>query len=190
MRVSSKPPDDLPTATGAPIVVREHADLLSGGGRAHAEITVPRTEIRGRMRIISRSELAEVKRETRKYFADAKMPCDPNTLAAAGYLEEWNLEIVARVLAIAIRDPKDESLQLATVEDWRDCDDDQLDQLYARYQDYREEIDPLGPSSKLSAEQCLAIADLAKKGEASLLMQFGSWKLALFAISSAAPPAS
>ncbi len=189
MNLRGKPPEDSAPA-GSALVVREHADLLSGGGRAHLDVVVPRTEIRGRMRLISRSEFAQVKADARKYFAALKMPQDPSGLAAAGLFEEWSLELATRVIAIAVRDPNDESKPLAILDEWRDCDDDQIDQLFARYQDYREQLDPLGPESKLSKEDCEEIGRLAKKGEASLLMQFGSWRLARFAISSALPPAS
>lgn len=170
--------------------VRELADLLLGGARVHCDVIVPRTEVTGRMRLLSRAEIANVKASTREHFAGLKMPVDPALLMAAGLLDEWNTEIAVRYLAVAVRDPNDESKPLAETEDWRDLDDDQIAAVWRKYQDHEDRLDPMNPSVALTEEDRANIERLAKKGEASLLMPYGSLRLATYLTTSGGPPPS
>ena len=160
------------------------------GGVTYREVIVPRTSVKGRMRLLQRGEEALVRSECRRELAERHRIAP----AAPGVLEsfpEWREERILRVLAIAVRDPADPSRPLAELDEWSTCDDVQLLALWDIYQDLEAELDPLGPSAPpLTAEEVGAIKSAAGKGSADLLMSFGSRRLALFVISTAAAPPS
>jgi hypothetical protein len=159
------------------------------GARVHIEITIPRTEIKAVMRLCSRREEFEAKAEARRAMLEAGYPVDANAVTALGASEQWLAEVMVRMIAIAVRDPADPTKPLASLEDWQNCDDTQLVALWSLYQDHEHRIDPLGAAALTSEEQDALIA-ASKKKDVDLLMAFGSRRLALFAITSAFPPAS
>ena len=151
------------------------------GSRLHIDVVVPRTTVKGRMRLVSRAELFEVQAETRQALTDAGFPVDASALTALGAGEQWQYELIARVLSKAVRDPRDESRELCSVPDWRECDDDQLAALYQQYKDLAQRLDPLGQGSAVLTQELVAeLTACAKKKDADLLISFGSLKLANF----------
>lgn len=159
------------------------------GARVHVDIVIPRTSIAGKMRLVSRREDFEATAEARAFLADSGFPIDGTGYSALGTAETFSHELQARLLAVAIRDPADVSRALATVDDYRELDGDQLDILGAHYRDLRAKLDPIGAMS-LEPKELEAMLDAAKKKDMESLMAFGSAKLARFAITSADQPAS
>lgn len=160
------------------------------GARVHIDVTIPRTKIAGRMRLVDRDEALAIKSETRKLFArDGLLDTEGRVVGVAS--DDWNAEIGVRHLAIAVRDPGDVEKPIASLAEWRECDDDQIAGLWNRYQDLREQIDPLGEaeeSLRLSVEDLDVIREAVKKKAASVLMSFGSRKLAIYMLTSAGLP--
>lgn len=156
--------------------------------RVYREVTVPRTAIPAKMRLLSRTEAKAVRSASRSAVAQLG-------LVAAGpeveSLTEWREERALRTVAVAMRDPANPERPLAGLAEWEECDDDQILALWDIYQDLAAELDPLGDSAPPLTEGELAeLVAAAKKGDAGLLMSFGSRRLALFAISSADRPSS
>jgi hypothetical protein len=160
------------------------------GARVFVDVTIPRTALAGRMRLLSRGERRMVTAAARKELAAKGFPVDVNAVVALGATDEWNAEIAIRTLAIAVRDPKNAGHVLGTLEDWQELDDEQIGALWARYEDLRAELDPLADSATVTEADLGAIRDAAKKKELTLLMSYGSQKLARFAITTVDPPAT
>jgi hypothetical protein len=146
------------------------------GARIHVEVTVPRTTVRGQMRVLSLHEQSSIRYEAREFLLGRKFPEPLNAH------REWHEEIAVRTLAVAVRNPHDLDNSLATLEAWSQCDEGQIDPLWQRYKDLQESLDPLG-RERMDEAEYLAIKDAAKKKDPILLMSFGSSKLAAFAIS-------
>ncbi len=180
MRGRLKP--SAPTNGSADAATNGLADVI--GARPFVDVVVPRTAIAGRMRLVTRREMSEIRAEARTSLTKAGFPIDGAAAVSLGAVEEWNSEIAVRVLAIAVRDPKDVELALASVEEWEECDDDQLGGLFDEYQAFAARIDPLGSAVELSDQEHNAIIEAAKKKDRDLLMSFGSPKLVSFAITS------
>lgn len=160
------------------------------GARVHVDVTIPRTQIKGRMRLVVRHEVAALRSETYAFFAAEERAVTPATLALPAVLEDWNAEIAVRHLAIAVRDPADESKPLASLDEWRELDDDQIGALLGEYKDLGARLDPIALDTHLTSEEEAALRAAAKKGDVEILMSFGCLKLAIFATTSADPPAS
>jgi hypothetical protein len=153
------------------------------------DVVVPRTNVAGRMRLVTRAERLQAHADTRRFLEKQGFPIDASAASSLGAHEQWQYELGLRLLAAAVRHPEDAELPLASVDEWRECDDDQIDALYTRLEDLRAEHDPLG-AGELTREDVTAIIAAAKKKDAAVLMSFGSRKLALFAITSVEPLAS
>lgn len=148
------------------------------GARLFEPVVVPRTKYRGKMRVVSRNETFQLKAEARKFFAAAGMPLDNHAAFGA---EEWQNEIALRMLAVAVRNPRDPGLPLASLDEWRELDDDQVDALWVEYRDFALRVDPVG-QRELSDEEFARIDKAAKKKDLTSTMLFGSRRLALFAM--------
>ncbi len=160
------------------------------GSREHIDVTIPRTKIAGRMRLVDRDEALAIKSETRKLFASRGL-LDEQGRTVGVAVDDWNAEIGVRHLAVAVRDPKDVSKPLDSLAEWRLCDDDQIAGLWNRYQDLREQIDPIGDAEetlRLSGDDLDIIREAVKKKAASVLMSFGSRKLAIYMLTSVVTP--
>jgi hypothetical protein len=168
-----------PTDQSAAPAADEIVDFI--GARVFVPIKIPRTEYKGQMRIVSRSETFDLKVEARRHFAERGFPLD-NRLAFGA--EEWDNEVATRMLAVAIRSPRDPRIPLTSLDEWRELDDDQIDALWREYQDHAARIDPIGHKPDLTPEDVAGIRGAAKKGELALTMSFGSRKLALYAMRS------
>lgn len=132
------------------------------GAREHVDVTIPRTSIKGRMRLVSRMEALQADAETRRFLASHSFPIDGTGHAALGTPLTYSYEKQVRILAHAIRIPGEEHLALGSVDDYRDLDDDQLDQLGALYNDLQARLDPVGAES-ISSDEFEEIYELAKQ---------------------------
>jgi hypothetical protein len=186
---TSPPRAPAPPATDGPGGASSLVEAVLSGVM-YREVTVPRTEVAGKMRLLRRSEETEVRMAVRRELAERFGLQDggPGILEAyAEWREAWRLHFLAR----AIRDPRDPERPLATVDEWATCDDVQLLALWSLYQDLEAELDPFGPTAPpLTEEEAGAIRAAAKKGDLDLLTSFGSRRLALFTRSSVATPAT
>lgn len=161
----------------------ELIDIVTSA-RAFEPVTVPRTSKRGRMRLLSRGENRQVKIDARAALAEigATGP------TVNGYVE-WHEEVATRTLAIAIRNYENPELALAPLEYWEACDDNQINTLFMHYQDMDRRLDPLA-SSEIGADEIVAIDAAIKKKSLTLLLSYGSQKLASFLLTSAGQPES
>lgn len=157
-------------------------------GRVFVPVTVPRTDVKGAMRLVSRSEVSQIRADARKALEATGYRLDAGNLAGLGVIEEWNSEFAVRHLAVAVRNADDNSQPLATLEEWRACDDDQIAALWVRYQDMSAEFDPLGGDHSTADFSAIELA--AKKKDVAVLMSYGSRRLADFAITSAGQQSS
>lgn len=151
---------------------------LVAGARAFVDVTVPRTEIVGKMRVLARHERLAVRVEAREYLErlGLKGPAIEATT-------EWHEEIATRTVAVAMREPGNVDDTLATLEAWNTCDEGQIDYVWQAYKDLQDKLDPLDAESRLSEEQCGEILAAAKKKDPTLLMSYGCSTLAGFVIS-------
>lgn len=147
--------------------------------RTHVDVTVPRTEVKGRMRLLTRAETKSVR-------ADARRECQRLGLKDEEYGRDFLDEVGVRSVALAVRQPGNEALALAPLEEWEACDEDQIAALWQQYKDLEEHLDPLG--AECTEAEVTLIAEAAKKKDAILLRSFGSRKLASFLLTSGAPP--
>jgi hypothetical protein len=172
--------------TADPVVA---AAAALAGTRQHVDVAIPRTTIKARMRLVTRTEALSIKADAHRQFQSQALttPQGVNPLTVA----DWNLEIAVRHLAVAVRNPADESSALSTLEEWRECDDDQIAALWEQYQDLRDRLDPVGDDATPVTEHELAELELAaKKKAAAVLMSYGSRKLARYVITLVGQPAS
>ena len=156
-------------------------------GRRWRDVEVAGTEVRGRLRLLTRAEVATVRDQCRASLAQRGI-----TAGAPGVLEgfpEWREEMILRTVAVAVRDDQDGPL--GTVEDWAELSDVQLSALWDDYQDHESALDPFGERGpELTDADLRAIAAAAKAGAIGQLMAYGSYKLARFATSTVAPPST
>jgi hypothetical protein len=160
-------------------------------GRATLDVTIPRAMVNGapvvgRMRLLTRAEAKEVRHATRLALRELGLD-EAATSPAPERYAEFHEEIVTRTLATAIR-CTDVDAPLAPLEEWTLCADDQLDALWARYQDLAQSVDPIGRT--LDESLVAAIRDAAKKKEVAILISYGSSALASYAITTADPPST
>lgn len=178
-----------PTEAIEPASVVGSAIAETLGARAHIDVMIPRTDVAGKLRLVDRAEALEIKAAVRALFKRKDLlDGEGNVIPLA--VDDWNAEIAVRHLSVAIRNPDDVTKPLDTIDEWRMCDDEQIGALWHRYQDYRDLTDPLGDHDiALSDADVSMMREAVKKKEPSVLMSFGSRKLAIFLLTSAAPPA-
>lgn len=141
--------------------------------REHRPVMVPRTQVKGDMRLLSRREVSEVRAACRQMMAGLGIEGH----GIEGYAE-WREAFNTRLVAIAVRSPVDHTQPLADLEDWEQCDEDQIIALWDLYQDMQAELDPLGDTFVLAEDDARAIKLAAKKKDVLLLTSYGSQKLA------------
>lgn len=167
--------------------------LAGASLRVHVDVEIPGTGIKGRMRILTRAESLLVKADALALFKERGMINRDGSIAAAA-IDDWKSELAVRHLAVAVRLADAEIDEpLAPVEDWRDeLSDEQISGPWDRYQDLLAEIDPLGDETidRLTASDVERIREASKKKDVVLVRSFGLHKLALYAITTAAPSAS
>jgi hypothetical protein len=173
----------------SPAELEATAASILGGAREHVDVAIPGTGATGRLRVLTRSESLTVKAEALAAFKERGLVNHDGTIAAAA-TDDWRCEIAARHLAVAVREHDDGS-PLAPLDDWRELTDEQISAPWDRYQDLRDRLDPLGAdSTRLTADELAVLRAAAKKKDTVVLRSFGLHKLALFATTSADPPAS
>jgi hypothetical protein len=182
-------------AAPAPRAADERAALLAAAGlaagvldaRAYVEITVPRTAVRGRMRLLTRAEVHQVRHESRLALQAIGLDVAARSPAPEEF-REWHEELVTRTVALAVR-MLDVEAPLAPLEEWHLCDDAQINSLWERYRELENAVDPLALPT-LSEELFNEILDAAKKKAGALLTSYGSSALASFSITLANRPAT
>lgn len=159
------------------------------GSRVFVDVTIPRTKVVGKMRLATRSEMAQIRAAARKFLG---LPLDANALLGPGMMEDWLAELAIRTLAVVVCDPANTGKPLDDLEAWREqLDDDQIGALHELYKDLGARLDPLGPDAPgLSEIEHDQLVSALKKKDVDLLSAFGSRKLSAFLISTVAPPAS
>lgn len=163
---------EQPAAGDTPRVRRLAA---SASARVHIDVTIPRTDIAGKMRLLSRVELLAVKREA--IAAMAKFPEASWSLTGVAR-EDWNAELAVRTLAVAVRDPSDVTQPLDDVDQWREqLDDEQIGALADTYEDLRIQLDPLAEPIALTEAEIDALDQAVKKKDVDLLRSCGLRKL-------------
>lgn len=172
-----------------PAELEATAEAVLAGAREHVEVSIPGTEVTGKMRVLTRSESLTVKAEALALFKERGLVNDDGTIAAVA-VEDWKCEIAVRHLVVAVREV-DDGPQLAPLDDWRELSDEQISSPWDRYQDLRDRLDPLGADSKpLTADELAIMRAFSKKKDVMGLRSFGLHKLALFASISVEQPAS
>jgi hypothetical protein len=148
--------------------------------RVHVDIVI--SAIQAKMRLLGRAESRAVRQEARAALAAAGL-ADAAKSHTPELYREWIEEIATRTLAVAVRDPATLD-QLAALEEWEVCNDEQIGALWQRYTDLERDLDPLSKLDELDAATEAAIVDAAKKKDARSLIAFGSCALASFVTSS------
>lgn len=156
-------------------------------GRRWRDVKVSGADVSGRMRLLTRGELSQVRDEIRASLANRGI-----TASSPGVLEgfvEWREEHILRTLAVAVRDADDNPL--GSVDDWSMLTDVQLLELWDIYRDFEATLDPFGDQGPdLTEVEFRELLAAAKAGAIGQLMAYGSYKLARFATSTAAPPST
>lgn len=178
-----------PEPESAPVVERVKSVLEGATPIELDDVTIPRTTVVGRMRLVTRTEAMAIKAQLTAEFSRKGL------LSSTGQVfdvaaEDWRLELCARTMAAAVMDPVDPTNPLAPVEDWRALDDDQLSAVLDAYSDLRDRLDPLGEQAVLSESEVLMLRAASKKKDAAILRSFGLHRLVSFVITTADQPAS
>ncbi len=177
-----------PTSTpAAPPPAPSRASLAVSviDGRQHRPTKVPRTGVTGAMRLCTRGEVHGIRAACRAMMAELGI-----TGGGIESFPEWRDEFNLRMVATAMRHPDSVDVPLAELDEWRQCDEDQVHALWDAYENLADELDPLGETFVLTQAEYDEIVALAKAGDVGQLTSFGSPKLARALRSLAAPPAS
>lgn len=164
-------------------------ELVDGvlGQPVYVDVVIPRTQIPARMRLATRAERFAANAATRTTLMESGFPVDTGALAALGAQEQWQYELGVRILAVAVLHPTNDRA-LASLEDWRACDDEQINAMWQEYEALQVRMNPLADVVELAEEEVDAILLAAKKKDVDLLMSYGLPKLVRFAITSAEQP--
>lgn len=169
----SKTPTQRPSLRPVTSADRAPSDfeLSLRSARPMVEITIPRTTLAARLRLLTRTESQQVDLATREYMKAGGVELSVSTG------EEYLAEKATRVMAIAVRTDEAPHEPLAPLEQWRnELDDDQLGALWRRYEDLRQQYDP--DPEELTDAEFEQIVEAGKKKDSDLLSSFGSRKLA------------
>jgi hypothetical protein len=159
----------------APAATEERGDLAASvlDARPYRPVVVPRTSVKGDMRLLSRGEIESVRADCREHMRNLGIE-GPGIEGFPDWREAFNL----RLVATALRQPADRARPLGNLEEWKECDDEQILALYDTYQDMAAELDPLGHRVELDEEDLRGLRAAAKKGDVPTLVSYGSQKLA------------
>lgn len=185
-------PHGAPPPSHAARNARDNRAALAAGvmdARTFVDVEVPRTRgpVRGRMRLLTRTEVRQVRQESRVALAALTLD-EAARSPSPEVFREWHEELISRTVAIAVR-ALDADEPLALLEEWQLCDDAQLAALWFRYQELEQSNDPLS-LPVLSEADFEAILDAAKKKDAVRLISYGSSALLSYVITLASPPAT
>ncbi len=173
-----------PVAEAVPAEAEIRVDAVLARAHRFVEIAIPGTETRARMRLLTRGEEKALALEAASWLADLMVGSD--RLEATGLMPVTS-EVILRRIAVAVRQ-LDADLPLATKQQWEDnADDDQVAELWHRYEDLRAELDPM--AFDLPADEAAAIEAAVKKKDATLLRGFGARQLRAWLLITGSPPA-
>lgn len=178
-------PTSSPAAAPAATSSRASLAVSVIDGRQHRPTKVPRTNVTGAMRLCTRGEVHGIRAACRAMMAELGI-----TGGGIESFAEWREEFNLRMVATAMRHPDSLDVALAELDEWRQCDEDQLATLWCAYEDMAADLDPLGETYALSQTDYDEIVALAKAGDVGQLTSFGSPRLARALRSLAAPAAS
>lgn len=162
------------------------------GSRPGIDVVIPRTTIAGWMTLVGRADTSRIRAEANAHFAAAGYSAEQLAAKTSDLFHDWNAEIAVRTLALAVRDPAEHDKALDSLEAWREnIDDEQIASLWRAHQELVEREDPIGSdTAALTDHELVQLESAAKKKDFDLLMSFGLRKLAIFATTSVAAPAS
>jgi hypothetical protein len=142
--------------------------------------TIPIIGIACRMRLVSRSEALQITIAARAAMIDAGMSIDAVGMASIGTLSEYRSEEICRIMAVAVlHKTKDEPI--ASLDEWRECSDEQLAICWRAYNDISAVADPLANGEVLQADEFTLLDAAAKKKDLPTLISYGSRSLAIYA---------
>lgn len=130
------------------------------------------------MRVLGTATIEEIEIATWRHFEAAGLP--PLTIHAGTY----NLHRFRRIMAAAVRNPKNKDEPFGTLEDWADEPEESLVVCAVIYRDLKDRIDPVS-RPELDAEQAREILDGFKKKDFQQLRSSGAGLLASWLISGA-----
>lgn len=162
------------------------------GARVHEDVVVPRTTVRGRMRLVSLTEAAIINADAQRWCAATLgLEVDTSTLLRPGVMDRWNAVVAALTMAVAVRDPADESKPLCPADEWLRCDDDQIAAIWVAYKGMAARLDPLGESDEdLTQLQIDELRAAIKKKGVEVRSLFDFLMQSLSTPTSVDPPAS
>jgi hypothetical protein len=183
-----RPKADLAPATPTPTAAASRLGLVLSGGSAFTfrDITVPGVGA-AKIRMLSRTEEASVDLEMARWMRVLQRDegITETVLSSIGGMP-MSSERATRVVAIAVRDPDDPSRPFGSLDEWRQLSDVQIGAAFDAYEDLVEELDPLGRG--LTEVEIEGIRDAVAKKNSTLLLAYGSRRLALYLSSTGAPP--
>lgn len=135
--------------------------------RKLVEVDIPRVNARGVMRPLTRRESLAVDVDTRAFLNEHGFGTDLEALKGLAGTETWSYERLVRLLQKAVRDPNDHERELASLDDWRQLDDDALAALGVKYQQIIASLDPLSAAQNaLNEVQVAGARGVARRAAA------------------------
>lgn len=182
MDIRPRAPASEPAAD-RPATAEQRLTSALSGARLHVEVTVPRTDVRAKLRRLSRREEQEVSLELAAWHAAATKERGP--------LPELRQEIGKHesvlILARAVRDHVAVDRPLGTVDEWGEADEAQLAGLMTAYYDVVARTEPW-PGELTPAERAELAAAVQRRDRATLVA-LGAARLAAW-IAEGAPRAT
>jgi hypothetical protein len=185
-----RPKADPTPAVSVPAAAESRLGLVLSGGSAftYRDVVVPGVGP-AKIRMLSRAEEAEVDLAMARWMRVLQRDDDitETVLSSIGGMP-LSSERATRIVAVAVRDPDDVSRPFGTLDEWRQLSDVQIGAAYDAYEDLVEELDPLGRG--LSSVEVEGIRDAVAKKNTTLLLAYGSRRLALYLSSTVEPQPS
>ncbi len=145
------------------------------GARLLVDVVVPRTDVRAKLRRLSRREEQEVSLELAAWHAAAEKERGPLPEPRQEVSKHESVLILAR----AVRDPARPELALGTVEEWGEADEAQLAGLMAAYYDV---VARTEPSSALTLSERAELAAAVARRDRATLMALGAQRIAAWLV--------
>lgn len=130
------------------------------------------------IQILGSSAMEEIEAATWKHMETLGLPPSPI------HLGTYNLHRFRRVLAAAVRDPKDHTQPFGTLEEWGEEPDDVLTSGIQLWKDVKARLDPT-TNPELTDEEAESILEEFKKKDFKELRSFGAATLASWLLSGA-----
>jgi hypothetical protein len=130
------------------------------------------------MQVLGSSTMEDIEAATFHAMAAKNLP--PIDLHVGTY----NLHRFRRILAAAVRNPKNHDEPFGTLEEWGEEPDEVLALAVASYKDVKQRLDPVN-DAQLSQDDASALLEAFKKKDFQQLRSFGSVTLATWLLSGA-----